>query len=63
MLLYFGFFIVQKTMPQLSSALNIPMGYIYASIPTGFLFIGFFAIEKIVSNIRAGAGQGKAQGA
>ena len=46
-LVYFGIAIVKKTMNQLSSALTIPMGYIYASIPVGAAIILVFAVEKL----------------
>ena len=47
-LVYFGIAIVRKTMNQLSSALTIPMGYIYASIPVGAAIILLFAVEKLL---------------
>lgn len=43
----YGSSVVKKTMNQLSSALSIPMGYIYASIPVGAALIGIFAVEKL----------------
>ena len=46
-LVYYGIAIVKKTMQQLSSALGIPMGYIYASIPVGSAIILLFAVEKL----------------
>lgn len=47
-LVYYGIDIVKKTMHQLSSALGIPMGYIYASIPVGAAIILLFAVEKLL---------------
>jgi TRAP-type C4-dicarboxylate transport system permease small subunit len=35
-------------MRQFSSAIRIPMGYIYAAIPVGSTLILLFAIEKLV---------------
>jgi len=39
--------VVSKTMQQLSSALGIPMGYIYLSIPVGAAVILIFSFEKL----------------
>ena len=47
-LVYFGIAIVKKTMNQISSALTIPMGYIYASIPAGAAIMLVFAVEKLL---------------
>jgi len=47
-LVYYGIAIVKKTMHQLSSALGIPMGYIYASIPVGAAILLLFAVEKLL---------------
>jgi TRAP-type transport system small permease protein len=41
-----GIPLVQRTMGQFSSAIRIPMGYIYASIPIGSALILLFAAEK-----------------
>jgi TRAP-type C4-dicarboxylate transport system permease small subunit len=57
-LVYFGISIVKKTMHQLSSALTIPMGYIYASIPVGAAIILVFAAEKLLE--RRGAAENSA---
>lgn len=43
-----GIFLVERTMRQFSSAIRIPMGYIYASIPAGAALILLFAMERIV---------------
>ena len=43
-----GIPLVERTMRQLSSAIRIPMGYIYASIPVGSALILLFAIEKLI---------------
>jgi TRAP-type C4-dicarboxylate transport system permease small subunit len=43
-----GIPLVERTMRQLSSAIRIPMGYIYAAIPIGSALILLFAIEKLV---------------
>jgi len=43
-----GIPLVDRTMRQLSSAVRIPMGYIYASIPVGAALILLFAMERIV---------------
>ena len=42
-----GIPLVQKTMSQLSSAILIPMGYIYAALPVGSAFLLLFALEKL----------------
>ena len=42
-----GIPLVERTMRQFSSAIQIPMGYIYASIPAGSALILFFAIEGL----------------
>jgi TRAP-type C4-dicarboxylate transport system permease small subunit len=42
-----GIPLVGRTMGQFSSAIRIPMGYIYASIPFGSALILLFAVEKI----------------
>jgi TRAP-type C4-dicarboxylate transport system permease small subunit len=47
-LVYYGIAIVKKTMHQLSSALGIPMGCIYASIPVGAAILLLFAVEKLL---------------
>ncbi|MEM2927095.1 MAG: TRAP transporter small permease [Candidatus Bathyarchaeia archaeon] len=44
----YGSFVVKKTMSQLSSALGIPMGFIYASIPVGATLLVIFAVEKLL---------------
>lgn len=62
LIIHFGISIVQRTMQQHSSALNIPMGYIYAAVPTGFLFIGIFGIERIMNYLRPGDGHGLLNG-
>lgn len=46
-LVYQGGLVVSKTMQQLSSALTIPMGYIYASVPVGGALMAAFALEKL----------------
>lgn len=43
-----GIPLVQKTMSQLSSAILIPMGYIYAALPVGSAFLLLFALEKLL---------------
>jgi len=43
-----GIPLVEHTMRQFSSAIRIPMGYIYASIPAGAALILLFAMERIV---------------
>ena len=43
-----GIPMVQKTMSQLSSAILIPMGYIYAALPVGSAFLLLFALEKLL---------------
>ena len=43
-----GIPLVERTMRQFSSAIRIPMGYIYASIPAGAALILLFAVERIV---------------
>lgn len=51
---FFGILVVhgiplaERTMHQFSSAIRIPMGYIYASIPAGSALILLFAIEKLI---------------
>jgi TRAP-type transport system small permease protein len=46
-LVYQGGLVVGKTMQQLSSALTIPMGYVYASVPAGGALMAIFALEKL----------------
>ena len=43
-----GIPLVERTMRQFSSAIRIPMGYIYVSIPAGSALILLFAMERIV---------------
>ena len=43
-----GIPLVERTMRQFSSAIRIPMGYIYASIPVGSALILLFAMERMV---------------
>ncbi len=43
-----GIPLVERTMRQFSSAIRIPMGYIYASIPVGSAFILLFAVERLI---------------
>jgi len=43
-----GIPLVERTMRQFSSAIRIPMGYIYAAIPVGSALILLFAIEKLI---------------
>lgn len=43
-----GIPLVERTMRQFSSAIRIPMGYIYAAIPVGSALILLFAIERLV---------------
>jgi len=43
-----GIPLVERTMRQFSSAIRIPMGYIYASIPVGAALILLFALERMV---------------
>jgi TRAP-type C4-dicarboxylate transport system permease small subunit len=43
-----GIPLVERTMRQFSSAIRIPMGYIYLAIPVGSALILLFAIEKLV---------------
>ena len=40
--------LVERTMRQLSSAIRIPMGYIYAAIPVGSALILLFAVERLI---------------
>lgn len=46
-LVYQGGLVVDKTMQQFSSALTIPMGYVYASVPVGGALMAAFALEKL----------------
>ena len=48
LLVIHGIPLVERTMRQLSSAIRIPMGYIYASIPVGSALILLFAIERLI---------------
>ena len=43
-----GIPLVERTMRQFSSAIRIPMGYIYASIPVGSALILLFAMERMI---------------
>ena len=43
-----GIPLVERTMRQFSSAIRIPMGYIYASIPAGAALILLFSMERFV---------------
>ena len=43
-----GIPLVERTMRQLSSAIRIPMGYIYLAIPVGAALILLFAIERLI---------------
>ena len=40
--------LVERTMRQLSSAIRIPMGYVYASIPVGSALVLLFAVERLL---------------
>ena len=48
LLVIHGIPLVERTMRQLSSAIRIPMGYIYLSIPVGSALILLFAIERLI---------------
>jgi len=48
LLVIHGIPLVERTMRQLSSAIRIPMGYIYMSIPVGSALILLFAIERLI---------------
>lgn len=48
LLLVTGIPLVEKTMRQFSSAIRIPMGFIYASIPVGAGLVILFAVEKLL---------------
>lgn len=47
-----GLQIVQKTMMQFSSALRIPMGYIYLAIPVGAALMVVFCLEQLYNLIK-----------
>lgn len=47
LLVFYGIPLVEKTMRQFSSAIRIPMGYIYASIPVGSALILLFCNGEI----------------
>ncbi|MFB3816569.1 MAG: TRAP transporter small permease [Candidatus Methylomirabilales bacterium] len=48
LLVIHGVPLVERTMHQLSSAIRIPMGYIYASVPVGSALIVLFALERLL---------------
>jgi TRAP-type C4-dicarboxylate transport system permease small subunit len=48
LLVIHGIPLVERTMRQFSSAIRIPMGYIYLAIPVGSALVLLFAIEKLV---------------
>ena len=50
-----GIPLVERTMRQFSSAIRIPMGYIYMSIPVGSALILLFAIERLIRIREKGA--------
>jgi len=52
-LMYSGAIVVWKTMRQTSAALNLPMGYIYASVPVSVAFMLVFEFTQFIGK-RAG---------
>lgn len=44
----YGFELTSLNMKQLSPAMHIPIGLIYAAVPTGGILILIFAIEKFI---------------
>jgi TRAP-type C4-dicarboxylate transport system permease small subunit len=48
LLVVHGIPMVERTMRQFSSAIRIPMGYIYAAVPVGAALVLLFAVEQLV---------------
>lgn len=44
-----GIGMASRTWLQFSAALRIRMTYIYAAVPTGFIFIALFSVERLMS--------------
>lgn len=45
----YGFELSMLNMKQLSPAMHIPIGLVYAAVPTGGLLILLFALEKLIA--------------
>ncbi len=48
LLVVHGMPLVERTMRQFSSAIRIPMGYVYSAIPVGAALIVLFALERLI---------------
>lgn len=47
-----GFQVVPVNLKQLSPALNIPMGMVYAAIPIGFALLFIYYLEHLMSDLK-----------
>ncbi|NLJ58548.1 MAG: TRAP transporter small permease [Tissierellia bacterium] len=52
-IIIFGVSLVIMTHKQLSAGMQIPMSYMYASVPTGGLLILIFTIETIIDDLKS----------
>ena len=54
-----GVGMIKVNMVQTSPALGVPMGYIYAAIPIGFLYIGIVGILNLVKTFQTSEENGE----
>lgn len=54
-LIYQGLLITNRVIPQISPALEVSMGWVYAAVPVGAFFLLLFAIELFIRQMRAPA--------
>jgi C4-dicarboxylate transporter DctQ subunit len=51
-IIVYGFNLVEITHKQLSAGLQLPMSYMYASIPVGGILLLIFTLEVIITDIK-----------
>lgn len=52
-IVYAGIGVVPVNLKQLSPALNVPMGVVYAAIPTGFLLLFIYYLNHLLEDLGA----------
>lgn len=52
--IYFGYKVVLRTLAQQFQTIDVPVGFLYAALPGGFIPMFLFNFESLLSDIREG---------
>ena len=54
--IFFGYKVVLRTLTQNFQTIDVPVGFLYAALPGGFIPMFLFILEQLIEDIKAGPG-------